>query len=492
MLRTLVQFVTQTYVFSIFQAFSTAEEVKPENNLIVLFGGDGDLARKKLFPALKSLHEQQLSNPVLIVSKSDHDIHGAIDSLGIEDWEDDFLENIYFQKQDLTDSSPKKFENRVEELSQKHACAGNRVFYFAIPYFLFPDAADLIESSGTDTENSVFAFEKPFGADAQSAERILNEVKSLVGGESLYFVDHYLAKEMVDDILSLRFGSKVIGSLWNGRDVDHIQLELSEDFGVKGREQYYESAGAVRDVFQSHLLQVLSLCLMSEPDSLQPQDITSQKAEALEYLNPPSPEDCVFGQYGCPGAEQESYRSLENVSDSSMTETFFAGEFTTDSPLWVETPIYVKTGKKMDRHASHLSLILSKDSDLYEQGSREAVSIFMHPFRGIVCTFDVKSDSGLSRSPMVYRRDFVPGNTPSAYEKIFKNLLARREKMFVSEEVLMDSWRLTQNLMDAKHNQELDFPNYEPGSRGPDRAVDMVPGEGWLDFDDTYLSDFSS
>jgi Glucose-6-phosphate 1-dehydrogenase len=249
--------------------------------LLVLFGATGDLSEKKLLPALKGLHESGDGMPVLLVSRKDTDIHGFIEYMGIGDYPDSFLEDLYYVQKDVTEGADGRLRERVREIEGFHGC-DTRLFYLALPYFLFEDASSLIDGSGLNRDGARVAFEKPFGDSLESARSLLSDIRGFFDRDQVFLVDHYLGKEAVEDLLATRFGSDLLGAVWNGKHAESIQILLSEDFGPSGRTRYYDSAGAIRDVVQSHLLQALSLATMRPPDSLSERDVREAKLEPSE------------------------------------------------------------------------------------------------------------------------------------------------------------------------------------------------------------------
>jgi glucose-6-phosphate 1-dehydrogenase len=449
--------------------------------LLVLFGATGDLSKKKLLPALRNLHESGDGMPVLLVSRKDTDIHGFIQDMGISDYPDSFLEDLYYVQKDVTGKADGRLRERVREIEGFHGC-DTRLFYLALPYFLFEDASSLIDASGLKREGTRVAFEKPFGDSLESARDLLSDISRVFDRDQVYLVDHYLGKEAVEDLLSTRFGSDLLGAVWNGKHADSVQVLLSEDFGPAGRTRYYDSAGAIRDVVQSHLLQAVSLATMRPPESLSERDVREAKLEALRSLELPETQDLVVGQYASgqnPGSE--GYRELEGVEDGSTTETFAALRFGIDSPLWPDTDIYLKTGKMLDRHEASINLVLKEDSRLYDKDSREVVTLRMHPTRGLRLRVAQKGSDGVES----VRQDVVhtsPDST-SAYENIFSALARGDHRLFVSQEFMEESWRITDSLVDMKQSKSVSLPDYAPGTKGPEEA-ERIPerhGDSWVD-----------
>ena len=456
------------------------------DQLIVIFGGTGDLAQKKLLPALRKLYSQEIDQPVLLVGRSNSDIHEYIQDMGIEDYEDSFLENLYYLSLDVKTGDPEDLRDKVESVSNKHGIDTSYTFYLALPYFLFTYTSSLIQNAGLNTDDSKIAFEKPFGKNLETAQRINQGIDGFKE-QQIFRVDHYLGKELVENIVTLRFSNPLFQKIWDAESVKNVQITMAEDMGVNGRTGYYEEAGAIKDVFQNHLLQVLSLTAMDQPDSLTSEDIRDRKLEVLEKIQDIESEDIVLGQYGSKETDKDSikgYRQLDGVRQDSDTETFFALKLHLDMDNWRDTPFYVRSGKMMDEKYAEVNVVLEDDTDLFdsEESSENVVNIRIQPDSGISVRFNSKGSGGIedleaeTMEACKACRQLLPG----AYEHILEELLEGDRTMFVDWEVLEQSWRITDSVVETAEHQETEFPNYTPGSEGPEGAEDLIDDGSWI------------
>lgn len=461
-----------------------------EDQVFILFGGTGDLAKKKLLPALRKLHEKGIEQPVLAVGREDFDIHGYIEEMGIGEFEDEFLENLYYRSIDLKQEKSDELKETVESLSEEYGCGENCSFYFALPYFLFSDAASLIENSGLNSENTKVAFEKPFGHDLESAEEIHEGLSSCFNEDQIYRVDHYLGKELVENLMVFRFANPLFEKAWNKGFVKNVQITMSEDLGVSGRAGYYDEAGAIRDVFQNHLLQVLSLTAMEPPESLEPSDIRDRKVELIKNLEPVDEDDLVIGQYSSGkinSEEVQGYREEEGVPEDSDTETYAAMKAFVDSERWKDVPFYVRSGKRMEEKYAEINLVLKDTaSELFpdkEKGEHSVISVQIQPHSGIAVKFHTKGKGDVTDITTALMESCRPcqmgRNTPDAYEFILEDMIKGDHTLFVRWDWLRESWKFTDELLDETEDMREEFPNYEAGTEGPEEARKLIERDGY-------------
>lgn len=457
-----------------------------DNQLLVVFGGTGDLAHKKILPALRKLYEQGTDQPVLLVGRSDIDIHEYIQKMGIEDFNDEFLENLYYLSLNVKTGDPEVLRDKIESVSDEYGCKDSYTFYLALPYFLFTYTSSLINDAGLNTGDSKIALEKPFGKNLETARRIHEELQGF-DEDQIFRVDHYLGKELVENILALRFSNPLFQSIWSHNSVKNIQITMSEDMGVEGRTGYYDEAGAIRDVFQNHLLQVLSLTAMREPDSLSPEKIRDEKLNILKNINPVDQKDIVLGQYGGDeNCEVTGYRDLEGVEYDSDTETFFALKLSLDIEKWRGVPFYLRSGKRMKDKFAEINIVLEDDSELFSSSGSKGniLSIEIQPYSGVSLRFNSKKlDDLYTLEPQVMEYcESCRQKLPGAYKHIIEELMRGDKTMFVDWDVMKESWKVTDSMVETARSKATQFPNYTPGSNGPTESKELIENGNWVDF----------
>jgi len=327
-----------------------------KNTTIILFGATGDLAKRKLIPALyRCVQKGQFDNMLLIGAASDdaqpHDMINAARPF-IPDAQESDIKKLqqcsYYKKIDFTQASDFiQLKQYVEDCEKKHGIAnGNRLFYLATAAHFFCPITEYVVDAGLmrrGKEKSEswhrIVYEKPFGHDAASAQAINECIKQSLDESQVYRIDHYLTKEIVSNIAMIRFTNVVFEPLWSNRYIDQVHIILSESIGIEGRGKYYDSFGAIRDVVQSHILELLALIAMETPEKLTGEYIRQQRAHVLERLRFDSG---ILGQY-------ESYTAEKDVAHDSRTETYAALKLFVDNPRWTGVPFYVKTGKYLDK-----------------------------------------------------------------------------------------------------------------------------------------------
>lgn len=478
---------------------------------MVIFGGTGDLTFRKLMPAICNLQCTHLlpeNFAVVAVGRRDltveayrEQVYAGIQKFSAhkvtsEVW-DILSRKIYYLKSDFdNDEGYGQLKQFLDVVDQKHGTRGNRVYYLAVNPEYFETIVDKLDSYGmvhnTDSWQRV-VIEKPFGRDLQSARNLNKKITAVFREENIYRIDHYLGKEMIQNINVVRFANSLFEPVWNGQYIDNIQISSSETVGVENRGGYYEHSGALRDMVQNHMLQLLTLTAMEPPASLDPQSIHDEKVKVLRSLEVFTPElvekSVVRGQYG-PGMidnrQVVGYREEDRVSPTSQTETFLALKVHVRNFRWGDVPFYIRTGKRMKEKSIDIIVQFKKlPHVLYfkEQGTLEPniLIIRIQPNEGIYMQFNAKQP-GIGNQIIPVRMDFcqncascqVVGNSPEAYEKLLLDVMKGDSTLFTRWDEVEYSWRFVDQISQVWSEQDTNFPNYEAGSWGPAAADELL------------------
>jgi glucose-6-phosphate 1-dehydrogenase len=470
-----------------------------ESQMIIIFGGTGDLTRRKLIPSLYHLlKKKQLTDctPIICIGRQKITRASFLKNLTIdkfiEDPDDAVVQDLYGRIEylcfDLLTGSRAEFHAGIEAIRQKYKCAANSLIYLALPTTVFQKTAELIGALQDETCWQRVVFEKPFGEDAVSARKLNESIMSVLREDQIFRVDHYLGKELVQNILSLRFTNQIFASSWHGQNIDHVQITVSESLGVEKRAGYYDRSGAVRDMVQNHLLQLLSFVAMEPPQTDSADALRDAAAAVICHLRPVEAKDVVLGQYG-PGLVGTSrvvgYTSENGVADESITETYAALRTYIDTPRWQGVPFYLRTGKRLKHRYADIKLVfkhkLSPVGTM--QGQPNVIIIRIQPDEGIALAFNIRKpgDSGDTESVSMdfcHRCHFGP-NTPEAYESILRNVMFGDHSIFPRWDWIQASW----DYIDGLRNIANPPSAYKAGSGGPVEADDLLAQDGrkWLE-----------
>jgi glucose-6-phosphate 1-dehydrogenase len=498
----------------------------PEPFTLVLFGATGDLAGRKLLPALASLLQNKyLPENFAIVGigrrdKTDKSFRDDIKkdfaefrkAAPVADTED-FLTHVFYQRTDFTTADGiKELAGRLHELEQERKLPGNRLFYLATdPEFFRPiveglAGAGLIRRDVDDPWARV-VIEKPFGHDLASALALDRDLLRFLRPDQIYRIDHYLGKETVQNLLAFRFGNAIFEPLFDREHVDHVQITVAETVGMEGRRgAFYDHAGALRDVVQNHMLQLLALVAMDPPATLKSGDISDAKLKVLRNLAPLRGADAarhvVRGQYGAGTVGNQpvrGYREEDAVDRASNTETFVALRASVESWRWAGVPFFLRTGKRMPRRVSEIAVQFKLPPlqlfrtvecagdfcDLRE--AKPSVLVFrIQPNEGIRLSFSAKRPGmQLDLFPVEFEFDYdnsFHAELPEAYERLLLDALRGDATLFMRSDELEAAWEFATPILEAwQSSLPPQFPNYPAGTWGPseaDRLVDDRFG-GW-------------
>ena len=472
--------------------------MKENSQMIVIFGSTGDLTKRKLIPALYRLLERgkiSAQTPIVCLGRSELSDDQFIDHLQLDQFIPDgkselladFTQTINYRCFDLESGTPADLQHSIKSIREKYGCSGNLLFYLALPTTVFASVATLLQPIVAADGWTRVVFEKPFGEDLASATRLNEDIGSVLEEDQIYRVDHYLGKELVQNILYLRFANEIFSCAWNKNAIDNIQITVSESLGVEERAGYYDKSGAVRDMLQNHLLQLLSLTAMEPPLSGHGNAIRNEAAKVIESLRPPEPGDVVLGQYGRgqSGAEDYlSYRQEKGVESDSTTETYVALRAYIDTERWRGVPFYLRTGKRLDKRYAKIKIVFKHFmlDGLESNDKANTITIRIQPDEGIALAFNVRKPGESHQSESVlmdfcHHCHFGP-NTPEAYEAIMSSVIKGDPLLFTRWDWLQASWRFIDRLKRVAPLPVI----YSSGSAGPQEADQLLEQNGrvWL------------
>jgi glucose-6-phosphate 1-dehydrogenase len=478
----------------------------PEPCALVIFGASGDLTRRKLFPALYSLALRRLLPErfgVVGVARSEESddefrdrMKHAVQEFGRDEFRDEtwdwLAEGMRYVSTDFADDDGQdRVVSVLNELDEKRGTAGNRVYYLAVP----PDAiATLVRELGErrSTEGwTRLIVEKPFGRDLASAQELNEEVQRNFAEDEIFRIDHYLGKETVQNLLALRFANGIFEPIWNRQFVDHVQITVAETIGIESRAAFYEQAGAIRDVFQNHLLQLVALTAMEPPIDFAADSVRNEKVKVLRALHTPGPKHVVRGQYGrgyVEGQEVPGYREEGGVAPDSMTETYVAAKLFVDNWRWADTPFYVRAGKRLARRETTIAIEFKRAPhppfEVVEDGGLRPNVLVCHiqPDEGVSLEFAAKVP-GQGMTLRTVHMDFLYGGAfrtgiPEAYERLLLDCLLGDARMFTRADEVEEQWSLVDAIVAAWRRDRPSFPNYAAGTWGPAAAEELLQRDG--------------
>lgn len=476
--------------------------------LIILFGATGDLAKRKLFPSIYHLFRKGLLQEhfaVIGTARSQETLmefrqlvkNSIADIADSEASTEEFIQHFYYLEHDVTDVDHyTALRTLADELDEKYQLRGNRLFYLAMAPRFFSIISENLQKAGIKSENGFnrLVIEKPFGHDFQSAKKLNQEISQYFDEEEIFRIDHYLGKEMVQNILALRFGNRIFESLWSNQYIANIQITFAESIGVEDRGGYYDESGALKDMIQNHVLQVVSLLAMEPPTHLTEQNLREEKIKALKsvrlYQGTEALRNFVRGQYVANTIGDEhykGYRQETNVNPRSYTETFVAGRLLIDNFRWSGVPFYVRSGKRLSEKGTQINIIFKPlPINVFQNQELLApnvLTIYIQPTEGFSLTLNGKeigTDFGLTPVNLDYRHtaDSIE-NSPEAYERLLADCLAGDSMNFTHWEEVAQSWRIVDRITNAwtVNPREPDF--YPVGSMGPRSATDLLKRDGF-------------
>lgn len=485
---------------------------KNDNCLYVIFGASGDLNKRKLVPSLYALFVQGLlpeKFAVLGVSRTPFtdEAHRAAMKADIDKYKevedgsqiDAFLQKIYYVAVQVNDEAAyPAFKQQVEDLRIKEEIGGNTVFYLSTPPTSYGIIPKHLASVGLNKQKDGWKrliIEKPFGYDLKSAQKLKKILLRDWNEDQLFRIDHYLGKETVQNLLVTRFSNGIFEPLWNRNYIHRVEITAAESLGVEQRGGYYETAGALRDMVQNHLLQVAAIAAMEPPSSLEPIAIRNEVLKVFQSLRPIQQADvkthAIRGQYVAStikGEKIAGYREEEGVSPTSGTETYAALKFYIDNWRWGGVPFYIRTGKRLPTRVTEVVVHFKPTPHfLFSKGEGanacNQLVIRIQPDEGILMKFGMKTPGAgfdVQRVNMDFHyADLTNQRIPSAYERLLYDTMKGDATLFARTEEVIEAWKFLSPVLDAWQNDKsVPLHGYPAGSWGPEMADDLIDGEG--------------
>ncbi len=498
---------------------SFAPRAIPEPCSIVIFGATGDLTHRKLIPALYNLRaDGDLPSGLSVVgfARRDKDdsvfrqeLQEAAGRFSRQEINDDlwreFGKSIYYHRSEFSDQDGyRRLADRLETLDAEGTTRGNRLFYLSAGPDQFEPILYHIKESGLNRRRegawSRIIVEKPFGIDLPTAQHLNAVLHDVFSEASTFRIDHYLGKETAQNIMVLRFANSIFEHLWNQRYIDHVEITASEQLGVESRAGYYEGAGALRDMVQNHLLQLLCLVAMEPPTDLSADSIRDEKVKVLRSLRrlrgSAVGRDVVRGQYSAGsinGKPVLGYRDEKNVRPGSATETYVALRLLIDNWRWADVPFYVRVGKRLPKTATEIGIhfknppgVLFNRSEPTGQSvkSQNVLLIRIQPDEGVSLRMQSKAPGASVRIQPV-KMDFQYGTSfgkasPEAYERLLLDAMAGDATLFARRDEVEEAWRFVDSIEEAWHNDGEQPPLcfYPAGSWGPEEGEELLRRDG--------------
>ena len=484
----------------------------PAPTTVVIFGITGDLAARKLGPALYNLAADGfLPTPFTVVG------------VGRRDWSDDtlrtelrknvtqfsrsalnetvwksFADSLFYTKVDFdTVEDYHALAKRLDDLDHQRNTRGNRLFYLAIPPELYTEVGANLGAAGLNQSAGYtrIIVEKPFGTDLDSARALNTALRKVYEEQQIYRIDHYLGKETVQNILMFRFANSIFEPLWNRQYIDHVQIAVAETVGVGTRGNYYDKSGAMRDIIQNHVLQVLTLVAMEPPIAWEAGDIHDEKVKVLRSIRPIKPSEAsqysVRAQYSAGTVEGEAvkgYLETPQIAPNSTTETYVAFKLLIDNWRWAGVPIYLRTGKSLPKRVTEIAVEF-KQTPLKLFGSEtepldpNRLILRIQPDEGITLRFNAKRPGQAIKLQDV-NMDFRYGTsfgvpTPEAYERLLLDAMLGDSKLFARDDEVETAWALMTNFLHGWAQQGMaKLPQYAAGTWGPAEADKWIARDG--------------
>lgn len=485
----------------------------PQPCAVVIFGATGDLTHRKLVPALCNLAADGALPPAVSVvgfarrEKSDEVFRKELEeaarkfsrqAVNDQVWTG-FASSIFYHRSEFhVLEGYQSLAKRLDELDVRRGTRGNRLYYLSAGPDQFPVILENLRKSGLNRAQpgswARVIVEKPFGTDLPSAQRLNELVKEAFSEKDTFRIDHYLGKETAQNIMVMRFANAIFEQLWNSRYIDHVQITASEPLGVEGRAGYYDKAGALRDMVQNHLLQLLCLTAMEPPAGLDADAIRDEKVKVLKSLRPITGEyvrkHVVRAQYGAGtinGKRVPAYRDEQNIDPESVTDTYVALHITIDNWRWAGVPFFVRVGKRLPKASTEIAIQFKAAPPVLFNAEGQTIDsnalvIRIQPDEGVALRMSAKMPGSSLRIEPV-KMDFHYGTsfgkaTPEAYERLLLDAMSGDATLFARRDEVEEAWKFVDAIRAEWDNDSEDLALYAAGTWGPTEADELIKRHG--------------
>lgn len=508
---------TEPHITPAVAPVSPQPERTPEPCAVVIFGASGDLTKRKLLPALFHLEQADLlPKDFAVVGVARRPLEnsfgpdmkeGIIAGGGVDESDpklDPFVGKIQYHSMNFDDPSGYDALNKkLTEIDEKFKTCGNRLFYLAVAPEYFSDIVKFLGEhemakpckNGGGKKNWVrIIIEKPFGHDLESAKALNDEVNKVFDEDQIFRIDHYLGKETVQNILVFRFANGIFENVWNRNYIDHMEITAAESIGIEGRGPFYETAGALRDVVQNHVMELLSFVTMEPPVSFEASAVRAEKVKVWRAVTPIHPADTVRGQYGpgtVDGKQVIGYRQEDRVHPRSQTETYAALRLEIENWRWAGVPFYIRAGKRLAKRVTEITiqfkqppLLLFKGKDGTKANVEpNIISMRIQPDEGIALRFGAKvPGQGMNICPVNMDFSYAEAfgkSSANGYERLLLDAMVGDATLFAHRDGVEATWALMTPILQAWAKDPVkDFPNYPAGTWGPPAADALLKSDG--------------
>jgi glucose-6-phosphate 1-dehydrogenase len=478
----------------------------PEPFALTIFGASGDLTQRKLMPALYSLVFRDLlpdAFAVVGVSRTEmttEEFRERMREAVTEHSRDEFREDVWERLAERMSYLAADFGEEggeqalidcLDERDRTLGTAGNRVYYLAVPPKAIGSIVTAVGKTRTSTGWMRLIVEKPFGHDLASARELNDLIHQFFEEKEIFRIDHYLGKETVQNMLVLRFANGIFEPIWNRQFIDHVQVTVAEQLGVEGRGEFYDEVGAVRDVVQNHMLQLVALTAMEPPIDFEAEAVRNEKVKVLRAIHTPGPKHVVRGQYGpgfIEGKPVPGFREEPGIRPDSDTETYVAAKLYVDNWRWADTPFYIRTGKRLPRRETTIAIQFKRaphppfEIDDEEGLRPNVLLIHIQPDEGVSLLVGAKVP-GQGVSIRTVHMDFLYGGAfrvglPEAYERLILDCLLGDATLFTRADEVEEQWAIIDAMVAPWTRDRPHFPNYAAGTWGPHSADELLHRDG--------------